>query len=427
MQIHVINRGDSIWKISQMYSTPPNRIIEANQISNPNRLVIGQSLVIPIQGSYHWIQPGETLFSISRKYNISLNELIRINNITNPNQVFPGARLYIPASPKKLIETGAFIDPQITGDKSADEVNKVGSFLSNLPIFSYAVKRDGSLSSLNDVPSINATKNNRVLPIMVLTNFEDGTFSTELATTIFSDEELQDKVLNNALNIMKQKGYRGIVFDFEYLGAQNKEPYNQFIKKAADLYQPMGYFVSSALAPKISATQPGTLYEGHDYKTHGEILDSIYFMTYEWGWSGGPPMAVAPINEVERVLNYAVSQVPKDKILMGIPLYGYDWTLPYVKGGQWAKVVSPQQAIKLADKYGATIKYDATAQSPYFNYYDENGNKHEVWFEDARSIQAKFNLAKKLGIRGFFYWVLGREFPQNWLLIKDNFNVTKYN
>ncbi|HBI04404.1 MAG TPA: spore gernimation protein, partial [Paenibacillaceae bacterium] len=114
-----------------------------------------------------------------------------------------------------------------------------------------------------------------------------------------------------------------------------------------------------------------------------------------------------------------------DKIMMGIPLYGYDWTLPYVEGESWAKSISPQQAIALALRYNVAIQYDSVAQSPFFNYIDEQGRRHVVWFDDARSIQAKFDLVKELGIRGFFYWVLGRDFPQNWLLVEDNFVVRK--
>ena len=136
-------------------------------------------------------------------------------------------------------------------------------------------------------------------------------------------------------------------------------------------------------------------------------------------------MAVSPLNQVRRVMDYAVSVVPRDKIMMGIPLYGYDWTLPYVPGGPFARAVSHQRAIELAVQYNARIEYDPISQAPFFTYYDEQRREHIVWFDDARSIQAKFNLVKELGIRGFFYWVLGFEFPQNWLLIEDNFIVRK--
>ena len=87
-------------------------------------------------------------------------------------------------------------------------------------------------------------------------------------------------------------------------------------------------------------------------------MDFIFFMTYEWGWSGGPPMAVSPLNQVRRVLDYAISVVPREKVMMGIPLYGYDWTLPYEPGGRWARSISSQQAIELAARYGVSINYD---------------------------------------------------------------------
>src|SRR5690625_3753294 len=158
----------------------------------------------------------------------------------------------------------------------------------------------------------------------------------------------------------------------------------------------------------------GLLYEAHDYPAQGEIVDFLVLMTYEWGYSAGPPLPVSPINEVERVLQYAISVIPPEKILMGQNLYGYDWTLPFVQGESFARAISPQQAIALARQYGATIEYDETAQAPFFNYFDEEGREHIVWFEDARSIQAKFDLIRRLGLQGIAYWKLGLSFPQNW-------------
>ncbi len=149
-------------------------------------------------------------------------------------------------------------------------------------------------------------------------------------------------------------------------------------------------------------------------------------MTYEWGYSGGPPMAVSPIGPVRQVIEYALSEMPASKIMMGQNLYGYDWTLPYVPGGEYARALSPQAAIELARDQNVAIQYDFTAQAPHFDYIDEQGRAHKVWFEDARSIQAKFNLIKELGLRGISYWKLGLPFPQNWLLIAENFEVVKH-
>jgi spore germination protein len=136
-------------------------------------------------------------------------------------------------------------------------------------------------------------------------------------------------------------------------------------------------------------------------------------------------MAVAPINQVRKVLDYAVSVIPPKKIMMGMPLYGYDWKLPFVQGGPFARRVSPQDAITLAARYGSNIEYDRQAQSPFFNYFDESGTRHVVWFEDARSVQVKFLTVVEYGLRGVSYWVLGESFPQNWQVLDNMFNIVK--
>ncbi|SDI56730.1 LysM peptidoglycan-binding domain-containing protein [Desulfosporosinus hippei] len=425
MQIHVVKPGDTLSKVARAYGVSAQEIVEANEIPDPSRLAVGQTFVIPIRGRYHFLQPGESLWSIGRRYNVSVEELVRINNIQNPNTLPVGLRLYLPQRPKMIVETNAYIDPRMTRGSSAEDVDKVGEHLTYLAIFTYAVNREGNLTPVDDQPSINAAYKDRVLPLLVLTNFEEGQFSTEIATAILTSEAMQDRVLNQALQIMNEKGYRGLDFDFEYLGAQNRVRYVHFLEKARQLLKPRGYYISAALAPKYRAEQKGVLYEGHDYQLIGQVVDFIFFMTYEWGWSGGKPMAVSPLPQMRNVMEYAVSVVPKEKIMMGMPLYGYDWTLPYVEGGKFARSISPQRALQLAVRYGATINYDRVSQAPWFRYTDEQGKQHEVWFEDARSMQAKFDLVKELGIRGFYYWVLGNDFPQNWLLIEDNFVVRK--
>lgn len=425
MQIHVVRSGDTLSKVARSYGISAQEIADANQIPDPNRLVVGQTFVIPIREQFHWVRPGESLWIISRRYKVSLEELIRINKIQNPDNVSVGLRLNLPQKPKQTIETNAYIDPRMTRARSAEAIEKVGEHLTYLAIFSYAVNREGNLTPVEDQPALNAANKDKVIPLLVLTNFENGQFSTEIATAILTNEALQDRVLSQVLQIMAEKGYRGLDFDFEYLGAENRERYVRFLQKARQLLKSRGYYISAALAPKYKTEQRGVLYEGHDYRAIGQVVDFIFFMTYEWGWSGGKPMAVSPLPQMRNVMEYAVSVVPKEKIMMGMPLYGYDWTLPYVPGGKFAKSISPQRALELALRYGVSIDYDKDSQAPWFRYTDEQGKQHEVWFEDARSMQAKFDLVKELGIRGFYYWVLGNDFPQNWLLIEDNFVVRK--
>lgn len=146
-------------------------------------------------------------------------------------------------------------------------------------------------------------------------------------------------------------------------------------------------------------------------------------MGYEWGYRYGPPLAVAPISSVRRVIDYAISRIPAEKILLGISNYGYDWTLPYISGFSDAPSVSPLEAVNLARRYGSDIMFDEEAASPYFFYTDEDGNEHEVWFEDARSFEAKIELIKEYDLAGGFIWELSRENPQGYVTINGKIEI----
>ncbi|MFZ4452551.1 glycosyl hydrolase family 18 protein [Salibacterium aidingense] len=427
MQIHVVRPGESLWSIGQMYNVPYQMISEANDLPQAERLVVGQALVIPFEGRFHWVMPGESVWQISQQYRVPFEHVLRVNNIPISAFLPVGFPLYIDMPPqmKPSIEVGAYMDLDITGEDSSSIVNEVGNHLTYLQLFSYQMNSDGTLTRMDDQAVINTAYENQIVPLMVITNIEDGEFSTELAATVLQDEERQNRLLDEALAIMDEKGFLGIDFDLEYVGAENREAYNELMRNARARLDEQGYLLSSALAPQVEPGMTGDLYEGHDYAVHGEIADFVFLMTYEWGYTGSPPQAVAPVDQVRRVIEYALTQMPADKIMMGMPLYGYDWTLPFVEGETQAQPLDHQQAIELARQYNAAIEFDETAQSPHFTYYDDEGTEHEVWFEDARTVQAKFDMIKEYGLRGMFYWVLGWEFPQNWLLIEDNFTVNK--
>jgi spore germination protein len=427
MQIHVVQPGQSIFEIARIYNSTVSAIVGANEIPNPNQLVVGQTMVIPIVGSYYWVQPGDSLYSIGQRFGISYQELARINQIPVTRPLTVGLRLYIPPRPKRRAEMNAYVEP-IGGTVSPaleESTRKAAPFLTYLAPFSYQIQRDGTLKEplLNNFPAI-ARANNATL-MMVVTNLEEGQFSAELGRIVLTNEDVQNRLLDNIIATAKKYNFKDIHFDMEFLPPELRENYNAFLRKAKTRLSNEGLLMSTALAPKTSATQAGAWYEAHDYKAHGEIADFVVLMTYEWGYSGGPPMPVSPIGPVRNVIQYALTEMPASKIMMGQNLYGYDWTLPYVPGGQYARAVSPQRAIEIAAENNASIKYDYTAQAPYFDYTDSEGKNHKVWFEDARSIQAKFNLVKELGLRGVSYWKLGLSFPQNWLLIEDNFDVVK--
>ena len=260
------------------------------------------------------------------------------------------------------------------------------------------------------------------VPILTLTPFgPDGQFNNMLISNLINNEEAQNNLLGQIAAVMQEKQFGGMDIDFEFILASDRDAFTSFVKKTTQFMNNLGYTVSVALAPKISSEQRGLLYEGKDYQALGAAANSVLLMTYEWGYTYGPPMAVAPVNKVREVIEYAVTQIPRNKIDMGIPNYGYDWPLPYVQGVTKARRIGNVEAVQIAVREGAQIQFDEESQSPYFNY--NKGNvQHEVWFEDVRSLQAKFNLIKEFGLRGAGYWQIMRLFRANWLLLAENFN-----
>ena len=427
MQIHVVQPGQSLYSIARTYGVSVAELTSANQIDPLKTLVIGQALVVPITGRYYFVQPGDSLYSIGRRFGISYPRLAQINAISSSQTLQPGFRLYIPPAPKTTIESNAYAeaaDGQFS-NATAAAIMEHAPLLTYIAPFSFEAKADGSLATFDIAPVKSAADSSGAVLMMAVTNLENGKFSDTVAETILNDPSIQDTLLEHIIEAAEAYGFQDIHFDFEYLRMEDRENYNSFLKKAAQRLHAKGLLMSTALAPKTSAAQSGQWYSAHDYKVHGEVADFVVIMTYEWGYSAGPPMAVSPIGSVRQVLEYAKTEIPAKKIMMGQNLYGYDWTLPFVKGGTYARAISPQTAIALARDNHASIEYDSTAQAPFFYYYDSDSKQHVVWFEDARSINAKFDLLKELGLRGISYWKLGWSFPQNWLLLEDRFQITK--
>ena len=424
MIIHIVKPGENLWQISNYYGVPLDKTINANKLPDSNDLELGQAIIVPVEGVFHIVTEGETLWEIAQTYNATVESILNVNNISNPSNISPGLQLFIPGAVKERPEiyvNGYIYD---LGENAVPIVMEDGDFLTYLSPFAYKIKEDGSLEPIDDVPAINAAYSKNVVPMMSVTNFTSTELGQNLAHVVLSSAELSNNLITNILNILKEKNYKGVNIDFENVLPEDRELYNNFLQNLVDRLHPEGFFVSTTVAPKTSGEQTGLLYEAHDYEAHGRIVDFVILMTYEWGYRLGSPQAISPINKIREVLDYAVTVIPRNKIYLGFQIYARDWVLPHVQG-QEAQTFSVQEAIRRANKYNTTIQYDPVAQSPFYRYKDENGIMHEVWFEDPRSAQAKFDLAKEYNLAGISYWALGFPFPQNWTLLEDNFIIKK--
>lgn len=430
MVIHTVRKGDSIYSIAREYGVPPSRIITDNMLENPSKLAVGQSLVILFPTQTHTVRGGDTLQSIARMYRITLNELYRNNPILGGvPTIYPGQVLNISYPEPSLGEFST--NGYAYGNIDRATLRRTLPYLTYLSVFSTGIRPDGSLiPPAGEEELISLAYEYDATPLLVLTSLsENGTFSSEIVRQVLSSESMSNAVIQNTVNAVNEKRYGGVDVDFEYIPAELAQAYADFIRRMNEAVgDERVVFVS--LAPKYSANQPGLLYEGHNYKALGEAADQVMLMTYEWGYTYGSPMPVAPLNEVNRVVNYAVSEIPRDKIFLGLPNYGYDWALPFVKGVSKAQSLSNTAAVNRAIMRGADIQYDETAQSPYYSYYDRpqtysDAVEHIVWFEDARSADAKLRLAANESLDGGGVWNIMNFFPSLWLVMNQLFNIRK--
>lgn len=426
MQIHVVKSGETLYSIAEAYGVDESILAFDNDVSDPLRLPVGQPIAIVVPTLTHTVKAGETLYSIAETYGVDRNHIFRRNLFLNGRDaVFPNQLLYIQTerSPLGAYATGGYAYPFVSDTLLRRALPLMGALMP----FTYGFRPDGSLISPDDTEMISVANDYGTEPIMHLSTLdENDVFSVELAVALFDSPDMQSALLDSVIENMQKKGYTSLDVDFEFLGRENAARYAEFIRYCRTRLRPYGYGVMTALAPKTSDGQPGALYEGHDYALLGEAADAVLLMTYEWGYTYGPPMAVSPIKPVRDVVDYALTRIPAEKILLGISNYGYDFTLPYIQGVSRAPSVSTRQAFTLASQKGAEIFFDETVLAPYFDYR-ENGSAHRVWFEDVRSISARLELMAEKGLRGALWWNLNRENNQSLVAINDLIDVKSLN
>ncbi len=434
MQIYIVKPGDTVISIAHSYGVSESRLAYDNEIFNGN-LVVGQAIIILFPEVVYIIEDGDTLTGIADRFGTSVNQLLRNNSyLLNENFLLPGREIIISYESNTGNEDSTDIsEPDLYQSDNKDIyiygyaypfirediLEEASLYIDELLPFSYGFNEDGSLIYLNDDSLIQTAEQYGNRLRMVITPLDrNGRFNNQQVARLLSDENMQDILIGNIIETMPDEGYTALDIDFEFIPGEYRDEYVTFVGKMRERLNRSGYEVSVALPPKIASDQPGLLYEGIDYAGLGNAADSVFLMTYEWGYKYGPPMAVAPIPSVRRVLDYAVSEIPVDKIYMGIPNYAYDWELPYERGVTVAETIGNTEAVRRASLYGTEIEYDEQSQAPYY-YYTVDGAEHVVWFDDVRSIRAKYELVEEYGFRGAGYWNLMREFRPNWMYVND--------
>jgi len=288
----------------------------------------------------------------------------------------------------------------------------VGAFTHIAPFY-FTIATDGSIKSQEEPETNKLLRVNRVKILPMIKNDAQGARFTPLIDT----PEARDALAANITNLVIAKGYEGINIDFEDIRPEDRPLLSDFMVRLAAKMRPAGKLVTQAVVAKDKESSGG--YGGaFDYPALAPSLDFAVVMAYDYHYAGGDAGPVAPLNWVRDVATYAASTFGAGKVLLVMPLYGYDWN---VSSGGTARAISYAQALTRTKLPGATRTLDFASGSEVVRYQADDGGRHEAWFESAATFSAKLHLVKEVGLGGFGVWRIGLEDGNVWdVLRRDN-------
>ncbi len=425
MIIYIVQPGDTIYTIAEFYNVPVERLIQDNGLENFENLVVGQTIVIVYPEQTYTVREGDTLAGIADNLGVTFIQLLRNNPYLSEREfLYPGETIVIRYNNNNgEIATNGYAYPFI----DRDILRKTLPFLTYLTVFNYRATVEGDLIDIDDAEIIQFARNYGVAPIMLLSTLTNlGTDSIDVAFSILNNQDIQDRIINNVLIILKEKGYYGLNIYIQYINADNINLVENYITKLTTRLNNEGYPVILTLTPTTFIDGTNVTNGRIDYTILGQTANNILLLSYEWGFSYGPPAAVTSVSTIRERLDYAVTQIPPEKIYLGIPIIGYDWQLPYIRGISRANSLSSDAAIQLAGEVDAVIQYDETAQAPFFTYVSNNvepRTNHIVWFKDARSIDVLLKLIPEYGFQGTAIWNIMYYFSQLWLVLNSQYEI----
>lgn len=425
MTIHVVQPGETINSIANLYKISVERLIVDNGILNPNNLVVGQTIVIVYPLISHTIQVGDTLVGIAEKYNVPLMQLLRNNPyLSDRKNIYPGETIVISYDTQKI--RSIIMSGYVYSFINKDVLRKTLPYLTYLTIFNYRETANGDIIDVDDQEIINMAKDYGVAPIMLVSTLtEQGESSAEIANILLNSPELQDRLIDNIIAILKRKGYYGLNQYFQFYSVERQQLYIDYIKKLSERLKSEGYRLIITITPRVSIHETEISYEKIDYSLIAQYCDGLLFITYNWGYSYSSPSATTPYNLASIAINNIITTVPPEKLFVGLSVIGYDWPLPYVPGYTKANAITTYTAIQIAADEGVAIEYDEISKAPYYFYYKDKQELHNVWFIDARSIDAIAGLVPKYGLGGLSIWNLMYFFTQMWFILNNQYDIEK--
>ncbi len=245
------------------------------------------------------------------------------------------------------------------------------------------------------------------IPTMALLNNSDGTVwhSKELAEMLASKEARRRLVELLRIYALSTK-QAGLVLDFEEIPDDRQPDYRQFVKELAVAL----HGVNLKLMVALPAADPI-----YDYKFVASQADAIILMNYDQHWPSSRPGPIAAQDWFARNLENLLRDVPREKVVVAVGSYAYDWVEPRKSVADKRAVnKSFQEAIVTAKESEATLEFDTDALNPHYSYYDEANRLHSVWMLDGITGYNQLRAAERAGVHGTALWRLGSEDASLW-------------
>ena len=427
MEIYIVQDNDTIEAIAEKFGVTTKKLIQDNGIKNPERLVVGQTIVIAYPKEVHIVQEGDTLESIARTYHVSVMQILRNNAFLSEREfLLPGETLVISYETDRNIVTNGYAYVYL----NKNTLIKTLPFLTYLSVFNYRLDKNGKIIPYgNDEEVIRLAGDYGVIPLMMVTPItNEGETDAEFAYKALSDETYQKQAIDEMLKKIKIAGYYGVNIMLSGINEVNQQLYINFVSRASDSMREEGYQTFITMNPNINAQHGQVLFSNINYNAFCRRVDGITFFQYAWGNKEGPPSPVCSIRNMNIFLKYVTASAAQGKIILGKPLIGYDWELPYIPKKSEVNSLTINSCLDLAYDMNAVIQFDEVSQSPYYYYqspYTEEPVEHVVWFIDARSMKSMNELINQYGLMGSGIWNIMLFNQQLWTVTISQFNIIK--
>lgn len=450
---YTVQPGDTLYNIARRYNTLVESIRILNRIQG-STIYAGRQLVIPQYteavvtagranirrgpgASYGVIQTvvsGARLPVIGIRqgwYNVSLHNGNTgwISGNISSLRAYDGSRPILGVVGFYTLQEG----PALPGSFRSFADN--APLISELPLFLYRFDRNNPTSiekfgqftdnEIETLVSIAHRNNTMILPVVHNLLYESGgqEASRAVVSQMVATADTRAAAIGNIIALIDRFGFDGVNIDIEDVYMEDSGRLSQFYTELGRAMRSRGYFLSASVPSRIRDYPPFNPFsDPFDYSAIGAAVDQFIVMLYnEHGWPGSGPGPVVSSGWMTKVLAYTLTKVPASKVVAAISVFGFDFNLTTGTN----TYVTHAMATELANRYNREIIFDQDTLTPMFSYTDEQGNEHEVWFENSDSIIAKMNLAWRQGISGVALWRLGMEDPGVWPRISSEIVVRR--